>query len=213
MTKKDPALDSPIFKAAVEEFTARGYKNASLRTIAEKAGVTTGAIYTRYKGKEELFNSLVSETADNFFALYEDMRKEFENLSQDEKLKYLLMGNNNTSDDELDGMIDLLYASYDELKLLMLCSGGTAYESFMDQLIDKEVKIIMSYIDGVKHISDKEKDMYKMNAHIIITAYFNGLIEIFRHNLSEEDADLYLRNVEEFYSVGWKHFFNKLKDK
>ena len=49
MANKDHSLDDGIIQAAYAEFLAYGFQKASLHKIAEKAGVTTGAIYTRYK--------------------------------------------------------------------------------------------------------------------------------------------------------------------
>ena len=55
MALRDHTLDDKIITAARQEFSAKGYSSASLRKIAEKAGVTVGAIQTRYKSKDELF--------------------------------------------------------------------------------------------------------------------------------------------------------------
>ena len=55
MTNRDHSMDDGIIQAAYSEFLAYGFQKASLHKIAEKAGVTTGAIYTRYKNKDALF--------------------------------------------------------------------------------------------------------------------------------------------------------------
>ena len=54
MANRDHSLDDGIIQAAYAEFLAYGFQKASLHKIAEKAGVTTGAIYTRYKNKDEI---------------------------------------------------------------------------------------------------------------------------------------------------------------
>ena len=59
MANKDHSLDDGIIQAAYSEFLAYGFQQASLHKIAEKAVVTTGAIYTRYKNKDALFSSLL----------------------------------------------------------------------------------------------------------------------------------------------------------
>ena len=55
LANKDHSLDDGIIRAAYDEFLACGFEKASLHKIAEKANVTTGAIYTRYKNKDALF--------------------------------------------------------------------------------------------------------------------------------------------------------------
>ena len=49
MALRDHSLDGKITASAMQEFLEKGYMGASLRKIAERAGVTVGAIQTRYK--------------------------------------------------------------------------------------------------------------------------------------------------------------------
>ena len=60
MALKDHSLDDKIIKAAFDEFMEFGFQKASIRKIADRAGVTPGAVYTRYDSKDDLFCSLVS---------------------------------------------------------------------------------------------------------------------------------------------------------
>ena len=53
MSKPDKSIDPRILKSAKEEFLSHGYEKASLKTICANAKVTTGALYKRYKSKEE----------------------------------------------------------------------------------------------------------------------------------------------------------------
>ena len=61
MAKRDHSLEDGIVQAAYSEFLTYGFQKASLHKIADKAGVTTGAIYTRYKNKDALFGSLLQD--------------------------------------------------------------------------------------------------------------------------------------------------------
>lgn len=44
-----------ILEKARDHFLAFGYRGAKLRTIAKEAGVTTGALYHHFSGKDQLF--------------------------------------------------------------------------------------------------------------------------------------------------------------
>jgi AcrR family transcriptional regulator len=44
-----------LVQAAAKVFTRRGYDKASLDEVAEEAGFTKGAVYSNFKGKEDLF--------------------------------------------------------------------------------------------------------------------------------------------------------------
>ncbi|HET6794900.1 MAG TPA: helix-turn-helix domain-containing protein [Acidimicrobiales bacterium] len=43
-----------LIEAALAEFTSRGYEAATVAGIAERAGVTTGAVYAHFRGKLDL---------------------------------------------------------------------------------------------------------------------------------------------------------------
>ncbi|HEY6971982.1 MAG TPA: TetR/AcrR family transcriptional regulator, partial [Candidatus Angelobacter sp.] len=48
-----------IKAAALQLFTKQGFHGTNIREIAERVGVSTGAIYTYYPSKEAIFESLV----------------------------------------------------------------------------------------------------------------------------------------------------------
>ncbi|WP_312355617.1 TetR/AcrR family transcriptional regulator, partial [Aminipila sp.] len=62
MAKPDRSIDPRILESAKKEFLERGYETASLKTICENAEITTGALYKRYRGKEDLFCAVVADT-------------------------------------------------------------------------------------------------------------------------------------------------------
>ncbi|MBE3588835.1 MAG: TetR/AcrR family transcriptional regulator [Thermoanaerobacteraceae bacterium] len=51
----------PIFDAAVKVFAEKGFARATVEEIAKHAGIAKGTIYYNYKGKKELFLSLLEE--------------------------------------------------------------------------------------------------------------------------------------------------------
>lgn len=59
VTESDPVGDR-LLEAAVEVFAERGYEGARVAEIARRAGLTTGAIYSRYRGKAELLLTAIA---------------------------------------------------------------------------------------------------------------------------------------------------------
>ncbi|MGI8754542.1 MAG: TetR/AcrR family transcriptional regulator [Acidimicrobiales bacterium] len=77
----DPSSDDPLgarlLAAATEVFAERGYARAGVAEIAGRAGVTTGAIYTRYRSKADLLaEAIEAATAHEFDDLFSDHRFE-----------------------------------------------------------------------------------------------------------------------------------------
>lgn len=55
MARPDTSIDPRIMDSAREEFRTLGFEQASLKSICQRAGVTTGALYKRYAGKRSCF--------------------------------------------------------------------------------------------------------------------------------------------------------------
>jgi TetR/AcrR family fatty acid metabolism transcriptional regulator len=65
MSKKVIRRES-IIQAAIEVFSKKGFKTASISEIAQKAGVADGTIYQYFKNKEDLFFSIPIEKTNEF---------------------------------------------------------------------------------------------------------------------------------------------------
>ena len=55
-----------ILKTALELFSAHGYHNVSMHTIAEESGFSIGSLYNFFKDKEDLYSALVSDYVHEF---------------------------------------------------------------------------------------------------------------------------------------------------
>ena len=61
-TKEEAAVTrATVLKAALSVFSAKGYAATTLDDVAKAAKVTRGAIYWHFKGKADLYNTLVEE--------------------------------------------------------------------------------------------------------------------------------------------------------
>jgi AcrR family transcriptional regulator len=66
--KKAPDVrKDEIFEAALYCFNQKGYYEASIEDIAEKAGISKGGIYHHFSSKKSLFIELFRSTADKYF--------------------------------------------------------------------------------------------------------------------------------------------------
>lgn len=64
-----------LINGAAKVFSRRGFQGASLREIAAEAGVTTGAVYSNFDGKADLFLAVLEERLDPRLAvMYEAAR-------------------------------------------------------------------------------------------------------------------------------------------
>jgi TetR/AcrR family transcriptional regulator, repressor for uid operon len=62
MSAENDELRARLIDAANEVFAERGYDGAGVHEIARRAGLTTGAIYSRFRGKNDLLLEAIDES-------------------------------------------------------------------------------------------------------------------------------------------------------
>jgi AcrR family transcriptional regulator len=63
-TERKAATRDRLLDAAARVFARRGFHGASVDAVAEEAGFSTGAVYSNFRGKEDLFLSLLERHAE-----------------------------------------------------------------------------------------------------------------------------------------------------
>ena len=132
---KNHSLDDKIITAARKEFTEFGFQRASINKIAERAGVTTGAIYTRYKNKDALFCDLLQNILIIFQTKAEPITVEYHKSEISKRSSDFL----SAMASEEDVYLEILFDHYEEAVLLFCKSEGSSVESIIKELIRHKV--------------------------------------------------------------------------
>ena len=136
MAKQIEGVYEAILACAKREFLEKGYKDASLRTIAREANTSTGSIYTRFQDKEGLFKAVVEPAVQEMRRMFLQIQERFhsfdEQTQRDEMGRY-------TARHQME-MLDYIYDHFDEFRLLLSGAHGTHFAHFLDELVDIEVE-------------------------------------------------------------------------
>lgn len=189
-----------IKKAGRKEFSEKGFKSASLRQIVKNAGVTTGAFYGYFSSKEALFNSIVEPHAAAVMGMFMSAQTNFSELPESEQPEHMGVD----SADCVEKILDYMYENFDDFKILVCCSDGTAYENFVHNMVEIEVDYTYKFIEVLKALGNDVPDIDKQFCHIIASGMFNGIFEVIVHDMPKEKAKLYVKQLREFNLAGWK---------
>lgn len=186
------------------EFLEKGFKDASLRNIVKRAGVTTGAFYGYYHDKEALFEALVSPVVDGLRALFLSAQKNFEELPANTKKEDVY----DYSSEEIKKFIAYIYDHFDEFKLLISCADGTAFSDFIHSLVEIEVEYTLKFIESTGNDAFASDTVNHELIHIISSAFFCAVFEVVKHDMTKETADSYVDSLKKFFTAGWKTILN-----
>lgn len=205
MASRIEGFDEKILACAKEEFLEKGYANASLRTIAQNAGVSTSTIYTRYSDKEGLFRYLVEPVANGLKELLRQSLTSFSSLSEAEQNERIM----EYSDRGFEGIIAYMYENFAEFKLLITGSPGNFYQDFLESLVDLDTMCTKNFLiqNGSKAWAEgRIKDGF---LHVVSSAFYSGIFEVIIHDMPMEEARSYINELRVFYGNGWKEYYQK----
>lgn len=203
MANKDHLLDNGIIKAARNEFLEKGYAGASLRKIAERAGVTTGAIRTRYRTKDDLFQSLVYPLISDIDTMFQQLKYDYFGADPNDPIAHL----QKTMKIESDAIVNLIFRHFDEAVLLLCRSNGSQLETFFDQMVEKKVVESLAFFRRFQ-VAGMDENILRF----LISAQFNSYRQIVSNGYSEEIAKKYMATVMLYHSGGWTALLNLIKE-
>lgn len=199
MSNEESTTLKNILSAGKAEFLEKDFNSASLRNIVKTAGVTTGAFYGYFSGKEALFAALVEEHAKDIMNIFMSAQESFEELSDEEKINHIGV----ESRTSLNEIVDYIYEHFDEFKLIICKSEGTSYENFIHNMVEIEVEETYQFIDALRSQGKHVPNIEKAVCHMIVSGMFSGIFELIEHDMKKENAKKYVSEFQDFYIAGW----------
>ena len=154
-----------------------------MQEICKNAGVTTGALYKRFKGKEELFCALVESTVQD---LEEVVRQKsvLPATLTDEQLKKAW----DMDRGYMQWWFDYLYDRYDEMRLLLVFSDGTKYANFEHELVESMSHTTYAYYKEAQRRELTKTDISEKEMHVMLSSFWTAICEPLIHGFTKEEA-------------------------
>lgn len=185
MATRDHSLDQPILDSARKEFLAKGFEKASLKEICANAGVTTGAIYKRYKDKEELFAAVVEGTMKDLDKIADEKGGvDIANLSDRELIEAWNMENGS-----MMWWFRYLFERREDFVLLISRAETTRYANFQHDWVAKMTEGTYSYYQEALRRGLATVQVSKDELHILLTAFWTTIYEPFVHGYTLEQVE------------------------
>ena len=201
MANKDHSLDEGILRAAYSEFLTYGFQKASLHKIAEKAGVTTGAIYTRYKNKDALFVSLLQDFFEAMNNLFAPVADEYEKAKHSAKPEGILRAINA----EERTYFQLLTERYDDCTLFYCRSDGSSIEATLHELMERKAEQTVEFFFQM-YGKEPNADAIRL----LMGSQFWYFRQLLDQHMEEGRMFACLQAVLDFTNAGWRQLCDSL---
>lgn len=200
MKPKSDETKDLILAVARQQFLAKGFREASLRHIAKKANGTTGIIYTYFKNKNDVFETLVQPVIYQF-----EKRLATEEMSIKAASDQLGMSPKTWFTKNLKFLIGLIEAYPDEMRLLFLNAQGSSFENYKEMLIQEGTRRSVAIFRTLKRKKTFEhQELSEFFVLNLVKYVINVVVEMMKQNKSPKQIASYENEITSFLFSGWK---------
>lgn len=163
-------IELKIMECAKNSFMRLGFKETTLASVCQKAGVTTGAFYKRFSSKEKLLERIV--------------------LPEVQVFEEQLISTKKTSENTIlpSWCLSYIYSHWEAFRLLVMCPDAALYKTCCSELTEAVIQSILMN----RTISTENIPLVGLAAK----SYLAGLFEVIRCNLNYEAAEGCIRSLD-----------------
>jgi AcrR family transcriptional regulator len=198
MQTKKTDVRKVILEVAKVEFLKKGYKNASMRTIAKNTGVGLSNIYNYFKNKDEILEEVLKPLLQAFNIMIEEHNSP-EYISLD------IFISKEYQQKQINMFVKLILKYREELNLLLFQVHGSSLENFHDEYTNRHTEKGLEYMLKMKekypHINTDISDFFM---HTISSWWISIIGEIVSHDLEDNEIQKFITEYMEFGTAGWE---------
>lgn len=174
------------------------------KEYCERCRTYNRGFYKYYPTKEMLFDALTDPYMEHIYQIYDQIVETFEKLSASDQTRNM----SDTSSDGMEQMVDYIYDHYDNFRLLLKCGDSGKFESFIHNMVEREMKSSRKYIEKMKENGVKIPVVEESLMHMIYTGFFSSVFQIIEHDIDKETAKKNVNQLREFQTGGWERLWN-----
>jgi len=185
MQYKKKHINDKLLEAGKREFLEKGYRQGSITTVAEVAGVPIGNLYRYFDGKSGLLDALVKHT-------YQEVPKLIEQLAW---LDADMEIDENEAMGHIVQLIMNLFESHGkEMILLSDKCVNTRYEDFSQKITDQVSNLVF-----IKFYGAGGGELDRLMSYYTSKAFIGTMFDILRSELNVEKTEQMILRVLNFY--------------
>lgn len=200
MRSKNDQTRELILETVKQAFLDKGFRGASLRPMAKKINGTTGIIYTYFRNKNEIFETLVAPV------IYElEQRLSTRELTMAEAAELAHMSPKEWFTKNLKFLLGLIDTYPAEMKLLFLKADGSQYENYKDMLIEKGMTRSLAMFRTLKRSREFQgREISEFFVFNLVSYIINIVVEILKQDKTKQEIEYYEQEITSFLFSGWK---------
>ncbi|MBS1149134.1 MAG: transcriptional regulator, TetR family [Myxococcaceae bacterium] len=206
----DPHAKSALVAAARTQFVRSGIKGARIEDITHASRLSKGSFYLHFESKEALFGELV----ERFEQQMERIVVERERAVHDYLARHPLTGRGSVEraakhqglmalEMKYDrAVLELIWTERDVFTVLSRGAQGTAYESFMWQMAESEVKRVVEELESMKSFGACRPDVPSQVFASLVVGTFLLIAQQMSRLEKKPDLDVWVQAIRRLINEG-----------
>ncbi|MFV0268037.1 MAG: TetR/AcrR family transcriptional regulator [Draconibacterium sp.] len=187
-----------ILQVARKEFIEKGFKDASMRSIAKDAKVGLSNIYNYFRNKDEIFCEILA-------GLLKALDNVMEEHNSSQYISIDIFNSEEYMHSQINMFVELINNYKEDLKLLLFKAAGSSLENFRDEITDRHTKTGVEYVALMKQkYPEINGEISEFFIHTMSSWWMSIIAELVMHDLSNSTLENFIREYMEFGTAGWK---------
>ncbi len=188
-----------IIEKARSEFFTKGFKGASMREIAQYAGIAVGNVYNYFPSKDSLLKEVLSPLVAQLDSMFE------EHEDPEIHLRLEVFSSLEYQKETAKQLITLTTHYREELNLLIFKSYGSSYQDLCERYVERYTKSGILYMQSMNEkFPHLHTDISEFFIHSMGAQMFAIIGEIVSHELSLPEIEQFINEYVCFSTAGWK---------
>ena len=187
-----------ILRIARNEFQQNGFKNTSMRSISQKAGVGLSNIYNYFRNKDEIFCEVLS-------GLLIALKQVSKNHNSPENINCSIFDSEEYMSKQINLFVKLVATHKKEFQLLLFQASGSSLENYREEYTCEYAKTGREYIRLMKEkypsVNDDISDFF---IYAMSSWFFTLIGKLVMQPHSPTELEKFMREYLEFGTAGWR---------
>lgn len=188
-----------VVKAMQEEFLEKGFEKASMRSIAQKSGLSVAGLYRHFSSKEDMFDAFVNPLVNQVYQWVQNHRS-----TKYEQMRHGNITKQSMFDESLIDLVEnVIYPRKEAYCVLFYKAQGSSYENFLNQFVDAQVQEMLHVFHTLKEKGIHVEIPLEEELNMLLSVYTKALLQPIMHLYSKEKTRHCLKMMEDFFLPGW----------
>ena len=197
MQVKKEDIKEKILNAARRAFLEHGYAAASLRGIAEKAGLTKGAVYSYFDSKDALFCELTAPARSFVESEFKYDNSCYAHITKDGRVESY-----EKAVQAFRSFANTVLKHDESFKLLLFCAAGSSLQDYKESIRQIYARSFQKNLPVMTGKTCCDGSVSEMFVHTLANTYISFLEELVLHEPDREEVDEYVTQMAVFVHAG-----------